>query len=207
MAYVIPLVTLLLGAVLGVWGTYYVIRPKLQVVGGGSGSDGRFHTNRVTIRNEPGFLGIRLSPSVILGRRIHSGIEWGFPVHRNTADQCMAHLLDKSGKHITALWWRSSQEPGAFANTISISEGQSVNLMLLARLSEEQLRYFVFEPPVTGTNEPKVPVREVWFSGPKQFRVRVTYSYGRQKLEVPAEVTQRYDGRLYYQVGDSGGSL
>jgi hypothetical protein len=55
------------------------------------------------------------------------------------------------------------------------------------------------------SNGPKVPRDESKFTGSQEFQVRVTYSYGRQKLNFPVEVTQTYSG-LWYKVGHRGGS-
>jgi hypothetical protein len=83
--------------------------------------------------------------------------------------------------------------------------------MLLARLTDEPHRYFVFEPSFPGTHaNPKPPREESKFTGSKKFQVRVTYSYGRQELQFTAEVKQTYSG-LWYEVGGkrgrSGGSF
>lgn len=207
MSYVYPILTFVLGVVLGVWGNFYVVRPKLRVTGSGGGSDNRFATNQVTITNVPGFFGVRLEPTTIFGSRVHPRIEKGLTANRYPANECTAHLLDEDGNHITGLYWRSETSPGKFDNVVSIGPGESVHLMLFARLANEPLRYFIFQPAGADTNDPRVPPAEVRFTDSKKFRIRVIYSYGRQKLEVRAEMAKRYNGRLYYRVGTGGGSF
>jgi hypothetical protein len=106
----IPFVTLLLGAALGAWYTLYLKRPRLKVIGGGSGGGPGpgHHSNQGRVMNQPGLLGIRLNETVLMGKKIHGTFERGLTVDRNPANECRASVHDKeSGRHIAPLWWRS----------------------------------------------------------------------------------------------------
>lgn len=67
----LDLVSLLLGAVIGgfvsTWFNFYIKRPAIDVCGGGSGG-----VMYVCIRNKPGFIGVVIPETVILGSRLHT---------------------------------------------------------------------------------------------------------------------------------------
>jgi hypothetical protein len=208
---VVPIVTLILGALLGVWFTVYLTRPMLRVTGsgGGGGASGPgYYTNYASITNSPGLMGISIKPTVLFGKRVHGRLEKGLTVTRNPAEECIANIHDKeTGEFIAPLWWRSVDDPDRVVRTVSIKTGEAISLMLFARLNSEPLRYFIYASSGGFTNV-QAPVDEVKFRDTKKFSVRISYSYGRQKLEFDVTVRKGYDGRLSWEaVGGGGGSF
>ena len=207
---VLPIVTLIVGALLGVWFTVYLTRPRLRVTGGGGGggaSGPGYYANHASITNMPGLMGIRINPTVLFGKTIHGHFEKGLTITRNPAEECIADIHDKeTGDFIAPLWWRSPDDPSRVVRIISIRTGQTAELMLFARLNSEHLRYFIY---ASGGDflDVRAPVDEVKFADTKKFSVRIKYSCGRQKLEFDAIVRKGYDGRLSYEAGGSGGSF
>jgi hypothetical protein len=197
------------GALLGVWFTIYLTRPTLRVTGSGSGggTGPGFYVTHVNITNSPGLMGIRINPTVLFGKRVHGRLEKGLTIIRNPAEECIANIHDKAtGEFIAPLWWRSADDPARVVRTASIKTGQTVSLMLFARLKSEPLRYFIYTSNGKFTDV-QPPVDEVKFSDTKKFSVRVNYSYGRQRLEFNAIVRKGYDGRLSWEAVGGGGSF
>jgi hypothetical protein len=153
-------------------------------------------------------MGIRIKPTVLFGKRVHGGLEKGLTIVRNPAEECIANIHDKdTGEFIAPLWWRSPDDPDRAVRTVSVKTGQTVELMLFARLNSEALRYFIYTSSGKFADV-QPPVDEVRFRDTKKFSVRVSYSYGRQRLEFDAVVRKGYDGRLSWEaVGGGGGSF
>jgi hypothetical protein len=212
-AVVIPIITLIVGALLGSWYTVWMKRPKLRP-SGSSGAGGQdFHSNSIRLRNQPGLLGLNLPETIIFGKQIHGYIERGLTFERTPAKDCRATIHDKkSGRHIAHLWWRrppSSDGGPAWAMDTTIESGEECDLMLFARLTNEPLKYFIFAPqnPVDPSSPVQVPVEHAKFNDTHEFSVRVSYSYNRQKYTFTTIVTKGYDGRLSHQGPVGGGSF
>ena len=176
---VVPIVTLVLGALLGVWFTVYLARPTLRVTGsgGGGGSGPGFYATHANITNSPGLMGIRIKPTVLFGKRVHGSLEKGLTIVRNPADECIANIHDKETEEFIApLWWRLSDDPDRAVRTVSIKTGQTVSLMLFARLNSEPLRYFIYTSSGKFTDV-QPPVDEAKLRDTKKFSVRVSYWY------------------------------
>jgi hypothetical protein len=204
----IPIVTLVLGVVLGAWYGVYLKRPKLKVAGsgGGGGPGPGHHQNNVRVLNQPGLLGLRLSQSVILGKRIHGSVEKGLTIDRNPANECTASIHDKqSGRHIAPLWWRSTDPNAPWQIVVTMQSGEAFDLMLFARLDGEPTKYFPFEPQDDGS--PRIPNDAAKFDDTRDFFVQVMYSYGRQKLTFDVTMRKGFDGRLTYETEGGGGSF
>jgi hypothetical protein len=204
---VVPIATLIVGALLGVLFTVYLARPRLKVRGSGSGggTGPGYCTSYAHITNLPGLMGVRLNQTVLFGRRVHGQLEKGLTIMSTPAEECMASVYDKkTGEFIAPLWWRSPSDPGRVVRTVSIKCGEYAELMIFARLNAELLRYFIYS---SNGNESDVqpPVDEIKFNDTRTFSVRISYSYRRQKLEFDATMRKGYDGRLYYSVGPGGG--
>jgi hypothetical protein len=207
----VPIVTLVLGVFLGAGYSQYLQRPRLRLSGsgGGGGPGPGYHQTHVCVRNDPGFLGIRISETVVFGKRIHPSFTKGLPVERNTAKECNAVLLDKaSGEFVTHLWWRSVVD-GRFEwkRLVDLASGESADLMLFARLDAEPTRYFPFDVDNEFAPGPRTPPEEAKFSDTHRFLVRITYSYGRQDMSSEAAVVKGYDGRLRWETEGGGGSF
>lgn len=143
-----------LGAVTSTWHSYYVRRPKLRVIGSGSGG-GSFYHNRITISNSPGLLGVRLPETTIFNKNIHSDIEIGLPVDRNPARNCRAWLYDKeTNRGIAQLWWQTID--GKMTREVTLESGEQADLMLFARLKDEKRKYFVYQ--VESSNNPNLKI-------------------------------------------------
>jgi hypothetical protein len=207
----LPIVTLVLGVVLGAWYTVYLRRPTLKITGGGSGGGpGPGHLrNHVRVINRPGLLGIRLGETILLGGRLHGHVEKGLTVDRNPANQCIANILDKeSGRQVAPLMWRTSDANRPWQRIVTLNSGEEVDLMLFARLENEPSKYFVFEPAdVSSEAAPRIPNEEAKFTDTREFLVRIMYSYGRQKLTFKATMRKGFDGRLSYETDGGGGSF
>jgi hypothetical protein len=137
----------ILGAVLGAWYTVIHKRPKLRVVGGGGGGGPGpgYYSNHVTVRNQPGLLGVRFGETAIFGKRLHKPIEHGFSFDRDPAKDCRAMIFDKeTGDLISELCWRREGELSPWQRRVTIPSGESYYLALFARLDGEPTRYFVF---------------------------------------------------------------
>ena len=207
MGYVIAVAFLVFGALLGVRTTHHLMRAKLRVGGsGGLGGQGPgFHRNYARIRNEPALIGLRLGETIISDRLVVPRIERGVTVARNAAQECTAQLRDENGEQLAVLWWAVDEGSAQrYRRTVSIGNGETASLMLFARLHDEPLKYFPFQPDNAGN--PLVPQEEMKFTEPKKFRVRVNYSSG-QHLDFGLTMTKRDDGRFYYSTRAGGGSF
>lgn len=202
--------SLTLGAVLGAfastWHSYYVRRPKLQVTGGGSGGGSSFYTNHITISNSPGLLGLKLPETTILGINIHRHIEMGLVVDRNPAHRCSAFLYDKeTNQSIKPLWWRASD--GKMTREVTLKSGESASLMLFARLSNEQRKYFVYQLDNAGSTEPHAPDDQDKFETTREFYIDINHSYGKKRMRIDCKMTKGFDGRLHFSSKGGGGSF
>jgi hypothetical protein len=183
---------------MGAWYSYFIKRPKLIVSGGGGGGTvGGIYHNSIMIENVPGYMGIRLSETIIFGKVLfydkHIG---GLIFKRDDAEKCSAMLYDKeTGDFIRALWW---QLPGSAPNReATLSSGQSASLMLFARLDSEPLKYFVYDLDEAGKQI--VPNENLKFDSTREFIVRIRHSHSLQPIVINFKVTKGYE-RLYFSV-------
>jgi hypothetical protein len=203
-----PIITLILGAILGSWITVFVARPKLKIAGSSSGGNGiNGHRNTLRIMNRPGLMGIAAGPTIILGKRISRGFEKGITVARATANECTASLYDKeTGQAVSLLYWLLMSDQPRMLPTVDIKSGETVELVLFARQGNEPLKYFVYKP-AGPSQEALVPPDEVKFTESRRFTVRILYSYGRQKLEFDVGMRKGFDGILYFEWKDGSSSF
>lgn len=118
----------LFGTLVSTWFNYYLKRPKIEIIGGGSGGG----SNHIDIRNAPGLFGIKIRETIILGWSIHPQIEWGFVVDRNPAHECRAFLYDKgTNEMIKMLWWETYDQQ--LTQVITLHAGERAHLKLFAR--------------------------------------------------------------------------
>jgi hypothetical protein len=201
----LPILTGVLGAILGAFlGLFlgaYTKRPKLVV--NGSGSGGR--RNHISIQNQPGMLGFNIKPTMILGKRIHRGLQKGISIDRAPARECRAWMIDKlTGENIGGLWWRSQTNPDRMQQTVTIESGETFSLMLFAR-TEDSSAYFAYQPQGETNHDPVLP--SVTFQDTRTFIVRVSYSYGRQRFDTEMTMQRKLDGRLEWRSKTGGGSF
>jgi hypothetical protein len=214
MQVVIPIITFLVGAVLGAvlgrWYGVYQGRPMLTIIGsgGGGGPGPGYHVTNVRLQNRPGLVGLRLNESILFGRQLHGFVERGLPVERNPARECSARLHDKkTGEFVAPLWWRRGEQPTPWQINTNLASGEEVELMLFARLDDEPSRYFPFAPADQRSSgaTPVVPPPEARFEGTHDFYIEISYSYGRQRARFDASVKLGFDGRLSWLLKRAGG--
>lgn len=193
-----------LGVWLGVWYAEYIRRPQLRFTGGGSARV-PFRRDTFTITNEPGWIGVAIGESTILGRRLHSGIRRGLVVDRHPAKQCHAHLIDKAkARPITGLYWHSPDDGDRYESAPTIPGGESRSLMLFAALPSEPTTYFAFEPDASSPFGIRVPEEHVRYTGEHEFEVHINYANGRT-LTADVAVTLDYQGNLHVEQRHKGG--
>lgn len=205
---VVPVVTFVLGIVLGVllqtWYAIYFVRPKLAVTGGGSGlgPDG-YRTNSVTVTNQLGFLGLHFGATSILGKTLHRGARRGHPFPRSAAQDCYGRIFDgETGDLLATLYWQpEAGTSGPWQTAATIPSGHSRSLKLFARLDSEPDSYFVFQPMSDGT--PRVPA--VKFNGDHRFRIDVSVFAQRVEVEFEGRMRLMASGTLQWETTGGGG--
>ncbi len=192
-----------LGTWFGVWYAEYVKRPQLRLSGGGSAST-PFRRSTLTVNNDPGWIGVGMGESTILGRRIHRGFRRGLAIDRNPAKQCQAQLIDKAkGRTVTSLVWQVRDDPDHYEPLTTLAGGESRVLMLFAAVPSEPSAYFVFEPDAGSPYGIRVPDERLRFTGDNEFEVRVNYSND-STLRVDVAMTVDYRGNLYVEQRQKG---
>lgn len=202
---ILPIITLVLGVVLGTWFTAYMSRPKLKVVGGGGGAT----STSLRVMNRPGFMGLSLQETVIFGKRISDGIYKGIPIERAAANECVAHLYDKeTGDLASVLYWRTVSVSGAGPprTVIDLKSGEQADLLVFARKPDDPVKYFVFKPGGESF-QAIVPPDSAMLSETRRFFIRIQYSFGRQSLVINVKVRRALEGRLYFESDASGCSF
>ena len=212
MQIVIPVLTLILGVLLGAGYTVYLRRPRLTVTGSssGGGPGPGHHSNRLRVTNQPGLLGIRIKQTVVMGKQVFGDFEKGLTVIRDPAIQCQAtiHDVQNGNRHIAMLWWRPLTEPdGDWDRTVTIQSGETFELALFARLDTEPTKYFIFEPVSEQSPSPRIPNDDAKFDDTREFLIRIKYSYGRQELPFRGTMRKGYDGRLTWEGENGRGSF
>jgi hypothetical protein len=192
----VPVITAVLFYLLGVASTVYLKRPKLAVVGsghsGGGGPEG-FQVYNISIRNNPGHLGMKIAPTVIFGRRVHGQHWFGWPVMREPAKVCTASLYDDAGNYVAPLWWRDPSNGANVKIVLDLDSGEQADLFFFAQRNDDVPNYYPYERGSDG-NPVMPPVK---LSGARRFNVRLSYADGHQKCDLKYTVSSNYrDGRL-----------
>ena len=83
---------------------------------------------------------------MLFGWKVHRTFEKGLSVERDAAKECRAWLHDKAtGRPVAMLWWRGPMDGASdWRQDVDIDSGEGYDLMLLARLESEPLKYFPF---------------------------------------------------------------
>jgi len=192
--------TVLISAVISLVLRYYVIRPKLKVIGGGSSTEMGYSTNTIRIRNVPNLLGIKFQETVIFGKKIHGDKEIGLDIDRNPASECIAYLYDKKANQIiSTLLWATNDDPNSREQIITLKNGESADLIIFSRLLNEPLKYFVYQPESTENNRPRIPDDEIKFNSTMEFVIIVYYSSRKQSLKINCRMIRSHDGKLTFE--------
>lgn len=196
---VVSAVFLVLGAVLGVVLNEAAKRPRLQQSGSGGGMAG----TSVTFRNDPGFVGLRIGHTVLLGRSVHRGCRLGVPVDRNPTD-CSAWLVDAADPRggSVGLLMRDEDVPERPVGRARVKTGGSVSVLLFVRAPGRGKEFYLFESDPSNPWQPRPPDPSKILTAPKKFLVRVQYG-GDRSTEVPVSVTLGLDGQMMLVTPDS----
>jgi hypothetical protein len=152
----------------------------------------------IRLANVPALVGIRLRPTMILGKKVHGYVKKGITVDRLPAKDCTASIHEKeSGQFISLLWWLSPNESGHVIRSVTIESGGYADLMIFARLRTEPLRYFIYNSSNGEASQILAPPDEIKFRETKQFFVRVCY--GGQKFEFDVTLRKGLAGELNFE--------
>jgi len=193
----IDVFSLLLGALISTlvaaWYGLLVKQPKLKVTGGGGGKDLEFSHKDLTVQNSLGWFGLRLEESQIVGIRVHGSIEYGLPIERNTARDCVARLCLKEGmQHVANLYW--VQQGNNYETRVDIGSGEQAQLKLFARYLSGPPYCFVFSPDPNDNSRPAVPPEVEMFKETTEFIIVITHSRGTRQFKVGVTLTKEHGG-------------
>ncbi len=201
---------LIIGGIFGSFATIYIGRPKIVVSGGGGGGGPGpgYYSNFISVSNEPGFFGIRISETTILGKRIHNRIRIGQVFDRAPAHECRALIKDKSTNEVLGLlWWRELSNPQKAVQTLNLNSGEQAELIIFARLEGEQSKYFVYQP-TSPTDHHPIPIDdELKFKETRDFIIEIQYAYGMKKISKEIKMIKGLNGRLTFQGPTGSGSF
>ena len=187
---VVGVVSLLVGVLLGSWLDLFLQRPKLALEGWGAGT---YAT--LTVTNQPGFFGLSIGRTVILGRPVLSGRRWALSTERLPA-RCNAYITDaENAAHGLPLYFGApgdNPEPQQFAE---IRSGESASIIVFAVRPEEK-RYFIVQP----ANSWEVGPSSVAFDSPHKFIVHIAHDRSDRTLDVPIAVRRNLQGDWYFEV-------
>lgn len=196
----LDLASLLIGAIFGALVSiclqHFLARPRLRQIGGGGGQ-----YQHITIRNDPGFLGLNFGPTIIFGRRLSKGWRLGIPFDTAPARACSASIIDEeTGQTVSSLCWHKD---GKYIYDITLGPGESANLIVFTRQGATEGKYYVWRP---------LPEHETWGPGPgdvqiegsRKFLIDVRYAYGTRTKRFTCKMVRRLEG-TYYFYHDTGG--
>lgn len=195
---VVSAVSLVLGAVLGVMLGESVKRPRLRQSGSGGGMAG----TSVSFTNDPGFVGLSIGQTVLLGRAVHRECRLGVPVDRNPTD-CHAVLLDpENPRGGVGLLMRDEDIPDRPVGRARVKTGGSVQVLLFVRVPGGGKEFYLFEPDPSNPWQPRPPDPSKILTAPKKFLLRVYYG-GNRSTEVPVSVTVGLNGQMALETPNS----
>jgi hypothetical protein len=213
MGIAIAVVLLLVGAILGAFATIlmqgYLTRPRLRIAGsgGGIGPAQGFRQVAITIRNEPGFLNLRLGHTTILGKRVIKGRTiFSVPFERLPAYDCTAMMIAEGARQGVGLWWLLPEGENAVNNTLTIVPGKTASLSLFVREESDSDHYFPYQPASVSSGVPAVPPNSARMAGERTFDVTLHYSYGQEMMKFKVSVYVDPQGNLHLEM-PSGSSI
>lgn len=195
-------VFVVLGAFIGLFLGEYVRRPNIRVDASGAGlTPAGFSVVTITITNTPGRAGIAIGQSILFGRTIFRGRQWGPPITRSPA-LVSASLLNDKGQGV-GLLLESLAAPGRFDGQVKIENDGHARIYLFARLESEPDRYFIYGDD--GHGQPEAPPDYAKLRGDHEFTLRV--SYGTTTKLFPVSVSMHLQGTLWVQSAGGGMSF
>lgn len=201
-------ISLLIGAALGMflstWHSYFIKRPRLKITGNGSSGGNNFRTTSLNLTNASRFIGLRISPSIMFGKRVHGTLHWGIPVDTLPARNVQATLVDKdSGIFVSQLYWHKNQ---IISPTIDLDSEEQVGLLVFSRLEQDPTHYFPFRPGPDGVGV-DVPQNGGYSDETRKFEVRINYSQARKPLIFQCKVSRQFGGGFWVEACGGGGLL
>lgn len=191
--WVIPLVTLVLGAFLGFWVSVAMTRPAPRIVGGSGSSDAHNKWKReLAVIHPPRLVGFETGRTVIFGMKLMSSHVWGSYHDRAPARSCMALLLDSEKNALTYLTWLPRTPGGEVGTVRDIGPSEEGRLALFAGDGDPD-SYFVWEPTF-ATLEPKVHERTRRFRAGGTYYIDLLWNQGNRKKRFKITVTQDFQG-------------
>lgn len=173
------------------WYSVNMKRPNLVKNGEGHGSSffgSGYSFVTVNIQNELRRFGVTLPKTVILGKSVKTDFG-GLIIERDTARQCRATLLEKTGEQIQELFWFDGEKA---YEIIDIKSGETAHLVIFVR--KENVNQYLVYHPVSGTDFTPRTVNIPKFDKSMSFLIEVSYSYDSQKVRIPVRIKIEYDG-------------
>jgi hypothetical protein len=200
----ISIVSLVVGAALGVWLGEFVKRPKLTVSGTGMHRVQDLLVYTVHLTNEPRFIGISFESTTLLGKTIHKGFRWG-QVPEGRATECHAILVDADNPRLsTSLYLSAESDPERPADVVRIESGGRAQIYLFVRRDIQDGRFFLYAPASNPGREPRIPEDRAFLAAPQKFVLRVGSSRGEgRRLELPVSVIKDLNGDLRVEINGS----
>lgn len=197
--------SLVLGTFIGAWFSHFLKRPKLAIVGGGSGGVNGARplvVPHIRIQNVPGLFGINIRPTIIFGWKLHLGSTFGFSLDRSSARDCTAWLVDPDSREkLTNLFWRVGDDVRWVTD---LGPGETAELLVFARTGDKRSSYFVLTKH--DSNGFGVPPDDAWFTESRKFLVEIEYLHSR-KLRFPVQVKKSLKGDLAFYSSSGGGTF
>lgn len=192
-----------IGAFLGTWLNFRVTQPKLKVTGGGQG--GYVH---LSITNPHALLGFAIRPTMIWGKWLNHGSEFGQLIDRSPARDCSAVVFDAdTGRHVGSAFWFHE---GEFGLVTTIGPSETAQLILFTQQGAPQGTYYLWYPG-GGDNRHVCPGprdgQDALFDEGRDFFVEVRLRNGRRNFRFPFSVIKNFNGRFEYRSPTGGGTM
>lgn len=189
------------GVICGLGFEEFMRRPRVRVTGRGSAKMGPYDVFTLSVTNEANFLGASIGPTVFFGKTIVGDHRPGVTVARHpaklTAGAREDGALARSGQSI-GLAFLDPAGQGEPVGTVTIEDGESASLLLVAKEEGQVSRYAYFIPGGPD-GQPRMPPLDAQFTGDKRFVVTIHCANSNRGLDIPVTVTRN--------VSDPGGGF
>lgn len=198
------LASLVLGALLGVWIPIFIQRPKIRASGSGTSpasSDPSLSYFTLSIENEPGFFGLNIGRTVVLGRHIWGAKRIGLALDRNPAT-CSAYIVPAAGGEGRSVpVWSESIRPKA-DGTLVVPGGENARVYLFAKRRGDDSCFYLFTPEAWGDARPTPVISEAerGFDSTTAFVVHVSYAGGAHEHRIPVTVKRTIHGSWQVEI-------